>query len=80
MPAPQIAKAPLEQRAIQVTDETEDGRRVLSPEASAAAQEKGAAMQERFAEWCWEQPERAARLLEEYNRRFNAIVLPEFRS
>jgi len=75
MPAPQIARALLEQRAIQVTDELEDGRRVLNPEASAAAQEKGAAMQERFAEWCWEQPARAARLLEEYNRRFNAIVL-----
>jgi N12 class adenine-specific DNA methylase len=78
MPAPQIAKALLEQRAIQVTDETEDGRRVLNPEASAAAQEKGTAMQERFAEWCWEQPERAARLLEEYNRRFNAIVLRDY--
>ena len=75
MPAPQIARALLEQRAIQVTDEVDDGRRVLNPEATAAAQEKGAAMQERFAEWCWQQPARAAQLLEEYNRRFNAIVL-----
>ena len=30
-------------------------------------------MQERFAEWVWEDPDRAARLGEEYNRRFNAI-------
>ena len=78
MPAPQIAKALLEQRAIQVTDEIDDGRRVLNPEATAAAQEKGTAMQERFAEWCWEQPARAARLLDEYNRRFNAIVLRDY--
>ena len=78
MPAPQIAKALLEQRAIQVTDEIDDGRRVLNPEATTAAQEKGTAMQERFAEWCWERPERAARLLAEYNRRFNAIVLRDY--
>ena len=37
-------------------------------------------MQERFAEWCWEDPERARRLLGEYNRRFNCIVLRDYRS
>ena len=37
-------------------------------------------LQERFAEWCWEDPDRAARLLAEYNRRFNSIVLRVIRS
>ena len=63
MPAPALAKAVLEQRPIQVTDEIDDGertRRVVNPTETAAAQEKAHAMQERFAEWCWEEPDRAA--------------------
>ncbi len=82
MPAAQIAKAAIEQRPIQVTDEIEDPdgrtRRVVNPTETAAAQEKAQAMQERFAEWCWEQPDRSARLLSEYNRRFNSLVLRDY--
>ena len=78
MPAPQLAKAVLEQRPIQVTDETDDGRRVVNPTETAAAQEKAQALQERFSEWCWEDPDRARRLAGEYNRRFNAIVLRDY--
>ena len=65
MPAAQIAKAAIEQRPIQVTDEIDDGervRRVVNPTETTAAQEKAQAMQERFAEWCFEQPDRASRL------------------
>jgi N12 class adenine-specific DNA methylase len=58
-----------------VTDELDDGRRVVNAIETAAAQEKAQAMQERFAQWCWEDPGRARRLLGEYNRRFNSIVL-----
>jgi len=78
MPAPALAKAVLEQRPIQVTDETDDGRRVVNPTETASAQEKAQALQERFAEWCWEDPHRARRLAGEYNRRFNAIVLRDY--
>ena len=81
MPAPQLAKAVLEQRPIQVTDEIDDGertRRVVNPTETAAAQEKAQALQERFAEWCWEDPDRARRLAGEYNRRFNSIVLRDY--
>ena len=35
-------------------------------------------MQERFAEWVWEDPDRAVRLAAEYNRRFNALVLRDY--
>ena len=78
MAAPQIARALLEQRVVQVTDELDDGRRVVSPVETAAAQEKGEAIKERFAEWCWEDPQRTQRLLAEYNRRFNSIVLRDY--
>jgi N12 class adenine-specific DNA methylase len=78
MPAPALAKAVLEQRPIQVTDETDDGRRVVNPTETAAAQEKAQALQERFGEWCWEDPDRARKLAGEYNRRFNAIVLRDY--
>ncbi len=78
MPAAQVAKAVLEQRPVQVTDETDDGKRVVNPVETAAAQEKAGALQERFAEWCWEQPERARQLLDEYNRRFNSTALRDY--
>ncbi len=78
MPAPALAKAVLEQRPIQVTDELDDGRRVVNPTETAAAQEKAQVLQERFSEWCWEEPDRARRLAGEYNRRFNAIVLRDY--
>lgn len=78
MPAPQLAKAVLEQRPVQVTDELADGRRVINPVETAAAEEKALALQERFGEWCWEQPDRARRLLGEYNRLFNSIVLRDY--
>lgn len=78
MAAPAIAKAALEQRPIQVTDDVGDDKRVLNPVETAAAQEKADALQERFAEWVWEDPDRAERLLAEYNRRFNSIVLRDY--
>ncbi|WP_249011199.1 DEAD/DEAH box helicase family protein [Conexibacter sp. DBS9H8] len=78
MRAPAIVKALLEQRAVQVTDELDDGRRVINPVETAAAQEKAQALRDRFAEWCWEDPDRAGRLLGEYNRRFNSIVLRDY--
>jgi len=78
MPAPAIAKAVLEQRPVQVTDETSDGKRVVNPVETAAAVEKAEALQERFGEWVWEDPERGTRLLAEYNRRFNALVLRDY--
>jgi len=76
--AGEIAKAVLEQRTITVTDETDDGRRVVNPVETAAAQDKANMLQDRFAEWCWEDPGRARRLLGEYNRRFNSIRLRDY--
>ena len=77
MPAVAIAKATLEQRPVQVFDEV-DEKRVLNPGETTAAQEKAETMQERFSEWVWEDPERTDRLLTDYNRRFNSLVLRDY--
>lgn len=82
MSAGEIFKATLEQRRIQVTDpdptDPDGRRRILNPVETAAAHEKAEALQERFSEWVWENPERAAGLVDEYNRRFNSIVLRDY--
>ena len=83
MDALTIAKAVMEQRAVRVTDEIDVGdrtKRVLNATETAAAQEKADALQERFGEWCWEDPERAARLVCHYNERFNSLVLRDYSS
>jgi N12 class adenine-specific DNA methylase len=56
-----------------------DGERtVLNPDATLAAQEKAAEMGERFSEWVWEDPARAAALARIYNDRFNSLVLRNY--
>lgn len=82
MAAGDIFKSLAEQRRVQVTDpdptDPEGNRRVINATETAAAQEKAALMQERFSEWVWEDPGRAAGLVDEYNRRFNSIVLRDY--
>ena len=74
-PAPRLAQAVLEQRAIQVHDTVTDiagqERSVLNVDATLAAQEKAAALAGRFSDWAWEDPARAAALARTYNDRFN---------
>lgn len=82
MAAGDIFKKLLEQRRVQVTDpdpgDPEGNRRVVNATETTAAQEKASLMQERFGEWVWEDPGRAAGLVDEYNRRFNSIVLRDY--
>lgn len=81
-PAPDLAQALMEQRTVLVYDEVEGPggkkRRILNADETAAAQEKAEALQERFGEWVWEDPARAQRLVDEYNRRFNSLVLRDY--
>ena len=80
-PAPALAQALLEQRRIEVRDTIErDGteRRILNLDATLAAQEKAAELGERFAEWAWEDPARAAGLARTYNETFNNLVLRSY--
>jgi len=76
-PAGDLLAAVLEQRTIVVTD-TEDERQVLNTTETEAAREKASAMQERFGDWVWEDPQRADRLVTEYNRRFNSLALRDY--
>ena len=84
--APDLAQAILEQRRIEVRDTVKvprpDGgtseRRVVNVDETLAAQEKAADIAERFSEWCWEDPERAAQLADTYNEKLNGIVLRSY--
>ncbi len=79
MPAPEIAAALLAQKPIVVRDHNSlTDRYVVNADETTVAQEKAAAMQHRFAEWCWEDPDRASELLREYNARFNSLVLRDY--
>jgi N12 class adenine-specific DNA methylase len=73
-----LVEANANQRLITVTDETSDGQRLNNLAETLAAREKQEALNQRFADWLWENPERADRLAGEYNRRFNSIVLPAY--
>ncbi len=73
-----LAQAVLEQRQIRITDELEDGRRVLNLTETVSAQDKAAVLGEAFTDWIWQDPDRAERLAQTYNDTFNAIVLRNY--
>lgn len=72
-PFHQIVQALLEQRSISVTTE---GKQDV--EATLAAQAKAEAVQDRFREWIWENPERTRRLVARYNDQFNNLALRQY--
>lgn len=81
-PATDIAAAAMSQRQLIVKD-TIDGpdgkpKEVINPVETEAAAVKMAAMQERFADWVWEDPDRAAELHRVYNERFNSLALRDY--
>jgi N12 class adenine-specific DNA methylase/SAM-dependent methyltransferase len=79
MPAPEIAATLLEQKPVVVRDRIPGTERyIVNADETTAAQEKAAAMLERYAEWCWEDPQRASELVREYNNRFNSLVLRDY--
>jgi N12 class adenine-specific DNA methylase len=81
-PAPHLAQAVMEQRKIEIRDKVEDldgtEHSVLNVDATLAAQEKAAALADRFADWAWENPARAAALAATYNEKFNNLVLRSY--
>lgn len=73
-----LIEASLNQRPATVYDTLEDGTRVVNPAETIAAREKQEAIDARFAEWLWSDPDRADRLASVYNRTFNATVLARY--
>ena len=55
-----------------------DGGRVVNPVATQTAQAMQDAIRKRFAEWVWEDAERAAALAKNYNKEFNGLRNREF--
>ncbi|HYU84387.1 MAG TPA: SNF2-related protein, partial [Kribbellaceae bacterium] len=79
MSAVDIAKALLQQRPVRVYDvDPVTEKRTLNPDATLAAQTKATEINERFAEWLWEEPQRATEHLTIYNERFNSLVLRSY--
>lgn len=76
--ASELVQAMLEQRSIRITTKDEDGKSVYDLNATLAAQAKVEALAERFAEWAWEDPQRARTLADNYNWQFNNIALRSY--
>lgn len=67
-----------EQKGIVVYREGIDGEREVDSTATAMANDKAERLQDRFGQWIWENPDRAQRLAEAYNNRFNNLVLRDY--
>ncbi|OYO19912.1 helicase [Enemella dayhoffiae] len=70
----ELLRRALNQTPVQVWDEHEDGTKMLNVGQSEAARDKQEQLQQRFAEWVWESPQRSHRLARIYNDTFNATV------
>jgi N12 class adenine-specific DNA methylase len=78
LPAGRIAERLLRQQPIRVMSYGSQGEQSFDAIATAAAEAKAQELNERFSEWVWEDPDRATRLVNEYNLKFNNIVLRSY--
>jgi hypothetical protein len=76
--ASELIEQSLNGRTPTAYDEDADGNRVVNQPETVAAREKQQQLKDRFRDWVWEDRERAARLAQEYNLRFNNIRLRDF--
>jgi N12 class adenine-specific DNA methylase len=65
-------------RAPIITDPKPDGGRVKNLQDTIEAEAKWQQIRDRFAQWVWEDPKRADRLVRYYNDNFNNIRLREY--
>ena len=78
MPALTLVQLGLNAKTPVVTYLDEKDKRVVDQAETAAAQQKLGEIKAEFDRWLWEDPERAERLAEIYNHRFNAYVVREY--
>ena len=76
--ASELIEQSLNGRTPTAYDEHEDGSRIVNQPETIAAREKQQQLKDRFRDWVWEDRERAARLAQEYNFRFNNLRLRDF--
>jgi len=73
-----LAELALNLKQPHVYKNTEDGKRVINPEATSAAQMKQEDLKRAFADWIMKDEKRAARVTAFYNENFNAVVPREY--
>jgi N12 class adenine-specific DNA methylase len=76
--ASELIEQALNGRVPTAYDKQSDGSRVVNQQETIAAREKQQQLKDRFREWVWEDSARAARLVREYNDRFNNLRLRSF--
>jgi N12 class adenine-specific DNA methylase len=76
--ATELIEQSLNGRTPTAYDEDAEGKRTVNQQETIAAREKQQQLKDRFRDWVWENRERAARLAQDYNFRFNNIRLREF--
>jgi N12 class adenine-specific DNA methylase len=76
--ASELIEQSLNGRTPTAYDEDADGNRIVNQPETIAAREKQQQLKDRFRDWVWEDRERAARLAQEYNFRFNNLRLRDF--
>lgn len=79
MDAVALLEASLNQKPATVYDPLpETDRRVVNQHETMLAREQQDKLGRRFADWLWEDPDRAERLARDYNERFNSDVLARY--
>lgn len=75
-----LLAAAMNYRSVVVREKDADGTYRKNEKATTAAREKVEAIRQRFNDWITEDPERAQQLEQIYNRKFNALVAPDYSS
>ncbi|MEU0529192.1 AAA family ATPase [Amycolatopsis tolypomycina] len=74
----ELTEALLDGAPIRVYDQLKDGGQVFNPERTEQATDKAAELNQRFADWVWEDAARARTLMRAYNDAFNSEIPPDF--
>jgi len=77
-PADELISAIINSKSIGVYGKDKEGRRYLIADKTTEANAKADLIRDTFKQWLWEDPERAQRLENIYNRRNNGYVEPTF--
>ncbi|MGI8313454.1 AAA family ATPase [Saccharopolyspora hattusasensis] len=70
----QLVELALTGRTPKIKDTTADDKKITNPAETQAAVTKQQELRARFADWAWEDPQRADRLCGVYNRQFNSFI------
>src|SRR5699024_6830994 len=75
-----LLAAAMNYRSVVVRERDADGTYPKNEKATTAAREKVEAIRQRFDGWITEDPDRAQQLGQIYDRKFNALVAPDYSS